>query len=168
MNRTRVTALADHLDGMTHAYVYPQDEACMVSRCFEDMRAPEAFSMKVWRLDCHDCGTVCCLAGTTVALWPQPFSIDGTHIPIAAQAILGLGDWLPLDVSNLFIPNFLPDLRLVTPQQAARCLRGIAAGDPPMSAWHDATDELPYAPGPHRNPAVAALAGADEVPSWQS
>lgn len=113
MNKERILELADHLE-----------------RLMDPATETEAgFSMSIWDSEGedlrgqypdhsgHDCGTLCCIAGWTERLWPEPDDYAGD--------ILGLSRAMSYD---LFEPReSYPDPYTSTPRRAAAVLRHLAA-----------------------------------------
>ena len=93
MNKERLTQLADKIAATPHAKGwYAGYEGS------DDILPPgESFNMSTWRQD-HECGTVACIAGFAVMMWPHEVN-PKESMEINATRILGL---TPTDANWLF------------------------------------------------------------------
>lgn len=79
-----------------------------------------------------ECGTVCCIAGLTQAIWPEEFK--DKYLFIRAAEVLGISDekfygrsTLDDDENSLFYPRKVDNWDKITPAQAAKVIRNLIA-----------------------------------------
>ena len=92
----------------------------------------------------HTCGTVGCLGGMTVQMWPDESRAiqerhPGCRVDQVAQRILELSDEETEALLHATGADTLP-LESIQPEQAASACRRLARGDAPRVIWKDRQD----------------------------
>ena len=97
---------------------------------------PDWFNMETYAVRTEECGTVGCLAGWAVSLWPYQVAatsewIGSEDVDDVAASLLLLDTYERI---GLFCPPVL-GLRYIQPETAAAVVEMVARGTEPDAAW---------------------------------
>ena len=106
MNKERILALADHIEGLPHE-----------TREIDYLARPKAFNMAEY------CGSACCIAGWAVELFDGFSDWPVSLVSGRAKHLLGIEK--QFIAAALFYPFAPHILKQITPQHAAATLRKL-------------------------------------------
>lgn len=117
MNKERLLQLADKIAAVPHAKGWYAGYAGSY-----DFPAGDSFNMTTWRQE-HECGTVACIAGFAVMMWPEHVN-PKESMEDNATRILGLAP----EVANHLFRGYWVNLSVdeISPILAAAELRDLA------------------------------------------